>query len=248
MGRLPNAPLQEVIFEVHWELDVDPASGMMKDNGFGMAAGRFDVHVKNEFPHVDNRQPYYELAPQAFMHQAIRQFRPAPGQWPLYQLGPGVFTVNDTNKDYDWQGRFSPLIDKGLVILEKAYENELPYNQVALRYIDAVQVKDFDFKDWSSFIPGHLNFSFKNDFDHGMVPTEVSFQQLFNLVDGNQLHLNIASGKDTKGNDQLIWQTSVIKAGSFNKENLLQWAESAHAKSSEVFRNICKKRFHDSFL
>lgn len=248
MSRLPNAPLQEVIFEVRWELDVDPASGMMQDNGFGMAAGRFHVHVESEFPHVDNRQPHFNLAPQAFMYQAIRQYRPAPGRWPLYQLGPGVFSVNDTNKDYDWQGKFRPLVAKGLERLEKAYEGVLPYNQAALRYIDAVQVKDYDFVDWSTFIPGQLHFSFKNDFDHGMVPADVSFQQLFNLEDGSQLHLNIASGKDAKGNDQMIWQTSVIKAASFNRENLLQWAESAHAKSSEIFRSICKKHFHDSFL
>lgn len=247
MGRLAKAPLQEVIFEVRWEADVDPASGVMQDKEFSMAAGRFHVHVESEFPHVDNRQPFYDMAPHAFIYQAIRQYRPAEGQWPLYQLGPGVFTVNDTNKDYDWQGKFSPLIAKGLDRLEKAYEGTLPYSQAALRYIDAVKVKDYDFIDWASFIPGHLNFGFTNEFDHGMVPSDVSFQQLFTLGDGSQLHLNISSGKDGQGNDQMIWQTSVIKSGSFTKEELLQWAESAHAKSSEVFSRICKKHFHDSF-
>jgi hypothetical protein len=80
-----------------------------------------------------------------------------------------------------------------------------------------------------------------------MVPKDISFQQLFNLEDGSELHLNIASGKDGDGNDQLVWQTSVIKVGPFTKETLLQWAESAHLKSSEVFTRICKKHFHDSF-
>jgi len=247
MSRLQNAPLQEVIFEVRWDAEVDPASGVMQDKEFSMAAGRFHVYVEKEFPHVDNRQPFYDMAPQAFMYQAVRQYRPAEGQWPLFQLGPGVFTVNDTNKDYDWQGKFSPLVAKGLDRLEKAYEGGLPYSQAALRYIDAVRVKDLGFEDWGTFIPGHLNFSFKNDFDHGMVPKDVSFQQLFSLEDGSQLHLNISSGKDGEGNEQMIWQTSVIKAGSFTKESLLQWAESAHAKSSEIFTRICKPHFRESF-
>jgi uncharacterized protein (TIGR04255 family) len=212
-----------------------------------MAAGRFHVHVEDEYGHVENRQPYYEMAPQAFMYQAVKQYRPGAGQWPLFQLGPGVFTVNDTNKDYDWQGRFSVLIAKGLDKLEKAYEGPLAYSQAALRYIDAVKVKDYDFVDWASFIPGHLNFSFKNDFDSGMVPKDVSFQQLFSLEDGSQLHLNIASGKDGEGNDQMIWQTSIIRSGAFTKEELLQWAERAHAKSSEVFKGICKPHFHATF-
>lgn len=247
MGRLAKAPLQEVIFEVRWEADVDPATGVPHDKEFLMAAGRFHVHVESEFGHVDNRQPLYEMAPQAFMGQAVRQYRPGQGQWPLFQLGPGVFTVNDTHKDYDWRGKFSPLIAKGLDRLEKAYEGSLPYSQAALRYIDAVNVKDYDFSDWASFIPDHLNFGFTNGFDSGAVPQDVSFQQLFALPDGSQLHLNIASGKDGQGNDQMIWQTSVIKSGSFTKAELLQWAESAHAKSSEVFSRICKKHFHDSF-
>ena len=247
MGRLAKAPLQEVIFEVRWEADVDPASGGMHDKDFGMAAGRFHVHVEEEYGHVDNRQPFYDMAPQAFMYQAVRQYRPGEGQWPLFQLGPGVFTVNDTNKDYDWQNKFRPLIAMGLDKLEKAYEGTLPYCQAALRYIDAVNVKDYGFTDWASFIPGHLNFSFKNEFDGGMVPKDISFQQLFELEDGGQLHLNIASGKDGDGNDQMIWQTSVIKAGAFTKEGLLQWAELAHAKSSDVFKRICKPHFHDSF-
>jgi uncharacterized protein (TIGR04255 family) len=247
MGRLANAPLQEVIFEVRWEADVDPVSGAPTDREFSMASGRFHVHVEDRFPHVDQRQPFYDMAPQAFMYQAIRQYRPAKDLWPLFQLGPVVFTVNDTNKDYDWGGKFSPLIDFGLEKLEKAYEGPLPYSNVALRYIDAVKVSDYDFVDWASFIPGHLNFSFKNEFDSGMVPRDVSFQQLFDLGDGSQLHLNISSGKDAEGNEQMIWQTTVMRSGSFTRQELLTWVEGAHAKSSDLFTRVCKPHFHASF-
>lgn len=248
MSRLRNAPLQEVIFEVRWDADVDAASGALLDKDFLMAAGRFDVHVKEEFPHWDNRVPYFDLAPQAFLYQPVKQFRPAPDAWPLFQLGPGIFTVNDTHKDYDWTGRFSPLVAKGLDKLERAYERQLPYHMAALRYIDAVRVQDYDFQDWASFIPGHLHFAFQNNFDSGMVPRDVAFQQLFDLEDGSQLHLSIASGKDGEGQDQMIWQTAVMRSGPCNKEEILSWAESAHAKSSDLFTRICKTHFHDSFL
>ena len=47
--KLPNAPLQEVVFEVLWELQEDEA-GMPYDAGFDLAQGVFARMAKECFP------------------------------------------------------------------------------------------------------------------------------------------------------------------------------------------------------
>ncbi|MBK6753983.1 MAG: TIGR04255 family protein [Flavobacteriales bacterium] len=247
MSRLSNAPLQEVIFEARWALDTDQATGQEYDQKYSLAAGALKAHVQERFPHVDQRLPFHPLTQHLFARQAVLQFRKEPGASPLLQLGPGVFTVNDTDKNYDWQESYQPTLIYGLEMLEKAYDGTLPYEQVALRYIDSVKVKDYGFTDWASFISKHLRFGFANQFDHGMVPKDVSFQQLFDLPDDDQLHLQIGSGTDRDGDDRLIWQTTVQRKGSFDRAGLLAWGNTAHDLSSKLFKDFCQPDFHASF-
>jgi hypothetical protein len=47
--KLKNAPLKEVIFELHWECSNDP-SGVKIDRGFDLAQGKFADLLKPEFP------------------------------------------------------------------------------------------------------------------------------------------------------------------------------------------------------
>ena len=51
------------------------------------------------------------------------RFRPAPETWPCYQIGPGIFTVNVTNKEYAqkrWDGFMDALRD-GLLTFEASH-------------------------------------------------------------------------------------------------------------------------------
>jgi len=247
MSRLKNAPLQEVIFEVGWALDIDPHSGIESDSRFNLALGSLKTLVKKEFPHHVARVPFYELAPHAFNRQAVMQFRKEPNGRPLLQLGPGVFTVNDTDKDYDWDESFKPTLVYGLEKLEEAYDGELLYEHAVLRYIDSVRVKDYGFTDWGSFIAKHLRFSFVNSFDEAMVPKDVSFQQLFDCPNGDQLQLQVGSGTDAAGDIRLIWQTIISRKQAFDKESLITWGHEAHTHSSTIFKQFCQPDFYGSF-
>jgi hypothetical protein len=40
MSRLPNAPLQEVFFEIRWALVPGKETGQIIDEGFELASGR----------------------------------------------------------------------------------------------------------------------------------------------------------------------------------------------------------------
>ena len=48
MAKLPNAPLQEVIFEVRWTLQPVEESGQMQDAGLELAGGRLSTREQKQ--------------------------------------------------------------------------------------------------------------------------------------------------------------------------------------------------------
>jgi uncharacterized protein (TIGR04255 family) len=119
MAKLPNAPLQEVIFEVKWDLDVKEETNQTYDKGFDIAAGKFSGIVQEKFPVVRRKLP--EEIPNNFLnYKTVYQYKSGEQTWPILQLGPGIFTVNDTDKNYDWNKTYFPLIQQSINWLEKA--------------------------------------------------------------------------------------------------------------------------------
>lgn len=102
--KLPKAPLREVIFELRWGLGYDPSSKQELDLGFDMAQGQFKHLVEQEFPFHRRLTPQnFPLS--LFSHKVVHQFWEAENTYPLLQLGPGLFSQNDTEKNYVWDFR-----------------------------------------------------------------------------------------------------------------------------------------------
>lgn len=102
--KLPKAPLREVIFELRWGLGYDPSSKQELDLGFDMAQGQFKHLVEQEFPFHRRLTPQnFPLS--LFSHKVVHQFWKAENTYPLLQLGPGLFSQNDTEKNYVWDFR-----------------------------------------------------------------------------------------------------------------------------------------------
>lgn len=245
MGRLPNAPLQEVIFEVRWNLDVQDGTNLLYDPKFEVGLGELRHLVKKRFPEV--KRKFHEQIPvQLLPHTASWQFRPSPGGWPLIQLGHGVLTVNDTDTDYDWKKVFFPLIKDALHWLEQAYEGAPTFSYAELRYIDSVRTREHAFKGWDSFVSGNLNVSVNNQFKAPGRVLDVGLHQVFELERDGQLLVAVNSGKREK-DDAMIWQTAVQQPGPFDKASLLDWADGAHRMSHDLFEQLCKPEFHERF-
>lgn len=248
MPKLPKAPLQEAIFEVRWELDIDSTNNQQLDLGFSLAQGKLLEIVKAEFPVYKRRIPH-GLPDQMFQYQPINQYWYKGETWPVLQLGPGIFSVNDTDKNYDWPKTYSPLIKRALDWVFKAYDGKLRISSASLRYIDSVMPKDYGFEGrWQEFIQQHFKFSFVNDFDPGGSITGIQIDQFFSLKDGSSLHIAMNSGKYRKTEEEaLIWQTAVIKQARFDRQSLLSWIEDAHSVTSDLFRKMTKQNLYDSF-
>jgi uncharacterized protein (TIGR04255 family) len=248
MSKLPNAPLREAIFEIRWALQPDETTSFMEDPEYAFALCELKKVVSNRFPlhssKFKNRVPHHMLN-----HQVDHQFwtgADEESKWPVIQLGPGILTVNDTDKNYDWLENYKPNIDFALKALTEAYK-QIKIESLTLRYIDAVLLKDYDCEGWQDFLGKNVNFSFINNFDSIGPLDDFHFEQSFNLDKLGSLNISFSSGKSPKKEDTFVWQTAVSSDNSMAIEDVLIWLEDAHKCTSKLFKEICKDSFYASF-
>lgn len=92
--NLANAPLVEVIAEVHWALPGDAQMTNHDPNWFKMAI-QLEPAVASRLPVVEHLHPAGFIVPLDVLGRApILRFRPTNGSWPLAQFGQGIMTVN----------------------------------------------------------------------------------------------------------------------------------------------------------
>lgn len=247
MGRLLNAPLQEVIFEVRWRLQPVKDTGQFQDIGFELASGRLNALLESEFPFYRRILPS-ELPDQLLSYKVAHQYWKAENTWPVIQLGPGIFTVNCTDQVYDWDTVYRPLIEKAINWLMQAYREPLQLALASLRYIDSIKVDDYGgvTDGWQSFIKNNFNIEYINSFNTRGLQSRIQIDQSFDMEDGSELQVQMSNG--TRHNDPaIVWQTAILKKQSFTKEEVLIWSDKAHTISHELFYEMIKPDLYASF-
>ncbi|MER3525226.1 MAG: hypothetical protein C4326_14570 [Ignavibacteria bacterium] len=73
IAKLSKAPLQEVIFEAFWELDIHPQTKQSYDPGFELAQEVFAQLVQERFPFYQRVQPEI-LPPFLLNHRPVHRF------------------------------------------------------------------------------------------------------------------------------------------------------------------------------
>ncbi len=147
---LKNAPLKEVIFELHWDLDFFPEQNRFLDTGFDQALFNFQRKCGFEKVEILN----FGSATNIVSHRFYKE----ENKFPIYQLGPGVFTVNDNNKNYTWL-EFKKILLDGIRCLKESYENkDISPVKIELRYIDAVAIDIIDKNDKFEFIEEYIRY------------------------------------------------------------------------------------------
>ena len=105
MSKLKNAPLVEVIFEIKWGKTTQKEHELLIEftqEEQSLMPGKFQLHAENvgfSFLEVLKNQP-------PLPHLVKYRYREKPGSYPLYQLGNGVFAINQTDFEdykYDWE-------------------------------------------------------------------------------------------------------------------------------------------------
>lgn len=248
MNKLSRAPLQEVIFEVRWDLQVNAQTRQEFDPKVELALGKLQGFARNKFPFYRRKMPQ-EIPVHALPYQAVHQFWRDQRVWPVIQLGPGIFTVNDTDKNYEWTSSYFPQIEECLFWLYEAYDNDLRVRFCNLNYIDVIKLKDHgNPDDLRDFIAGNLKVRVSNEFQSPGSRGGINIMQTFNLEDGSMLSLVIADGLDQKTQDPiLMWQTGITANQPFDKDRVLVWCQTAHSIVSDLFKEMTKGRLYDSF-
>jgi uncharacterized protein (TIGR04255 family) len=247
MAKLPNAPLQEVIFEVRWALKPSEETGQLEDDGFELASGRLSTILEEELPYYKRIVPS-DIPEQLLFYRAVHQYWKGEKTWPVVQLGPGMFTVNCTEEWYDWEENYFPFLQKAIQWLIQAYRQPLHFAFVSLRYIDAIKVADYGgIQDgWQAFIGNQFNFLYSNEFNTRGRQRQVQINQVFELENQSSLQIQISDGK--RNNElALIWQTAVLKKQLFSQDQLIKWADEAHALTHQLFKEMIKPELYASF-
>jgi uncharacterized protein (TIGR04255 family) len=245
ISKLPNAPLQEVIFELRWKLNFDPESQTQADKELQFAFANFSGLSAHELKHRVILKP--SIIPDSlFYNRPVYQFWAAENQYPVFQLGPGVFTVNETEKNYEWS-YFRNLILQGVEWLKNSYSNKLDFSVVELRYIDAIEVDDDNQKDLIKFIADNLKIEITNHFIDAKL-NDLQLHQRFKIDNENHLSLLIANGvKNISQSKAIILQTSYNKTSNILLENLTPWIDAAHDTCSSLFRKMISNNLYEQF-
>ncbi len=243
--KLPNAPLKEVVFEVHWELDVDN-SGLKYDQGLKYAFGVFRREAsKLGFSLVNELLPPNSNI--EFINRPSTQFRKGEGEYPVLQLGQGVMVVNDT-ASYRWESSFRQLILDAVRILIDSYEIAPKFNEVSIRYINALDLSPSDYEEIWLFVKSNLQTSVSREFNVPGVLEDISLNETYRLEDESRLTLRIESGTNNRlGTPALIWQNMIVKRAKMTVEEIADWADSAHTTTSALFVNMLNQSLYDSF-
>jgi uncharacterized protein (TIGR04255 family) len=260
MSKLKNAPLIEVIFELKW------GKTSQKGHEFtiefpqeeqALMPGKFQIHAETDgfgfLEVLENNPP--------IPHVVRYRYRQKPEGYPLYQLGNGIFTINqiDTEEyEYDWDA-FKTHIERGIKLFEKSYPlpiQKLPVIDIQLRYRDVILAQDDECI--LTFIAEKLNLGTLtlppeltgDDYINTECPTGSFTLQVGCEKPNGQIICQINQGlKD--GKKAFILDFIIISKvnvfAEITSKNLMDWCKEAHDHHQTIFNAICRKELLETF-
>lgn len=254
--NLAKKPLAEAIFELRWALR--KGSGPVEeDPGFRILVGRYYDRIRNDYRTAVDL-PVSQV-PESMTPYAVRhQFRAAPDQWPVTQIGPGVVTFNETTA-YDWKP-FREKVSRIVQSLFDAYPTDisaLTPTQVTLRYMNAV-LFDPSTSDRPilTFIKDFLHASILVDpllFDEpeqANSPTNVLLNLTYaiNKVQGIGSLLFVKG--EQEGKPAIIWEINIRTKDEYcptSPNDIDEWLGKAHEVAEKWFFTLCRGTLLKSF-
>jgi uncharacterized protein (TIGR04255 family) len=256
----PNAPLLEVIVELRWEM-VQLASmpGAAIDPHFESTARDLkDRFEARGFGVVEALVP--PQAPKEFFGgQAVYRFRKQAERWPLYQLGPGVFTANIVPPYPGWSS-FLPFITEGFEDLVQSYPAAtklMKVRQISLRYLNAFtrahgRESQFVFLNDGLGLSLEMPSGFSRQLGLGATPDAVGIDASYTIIDpivkdGQIAKLLISVKPGRKDNEDAtildtVFVTEYQTVPNFHTSELSEKLNFAHGKLSRLFDCLTTER------
>jgi len=251
MSTAEDAPLIEAILELRWG-EVSIGSFQFNDDDQQLFAGKISaVASSSGFSHVEHINP----GPN-FPGNVSYRFRSSENAWPCYQVGLGIFTVNQIDKGYEWQSFYSA-IEKGLEMFDAAGPNKLAAIKdtlvLILRYQDAF-VKDNEDENLEDYLSTKFHIEaglpdsfFNNTYvNNGINAINCQFH-IESVKPKGEVILKVASGIISGQPGILLETLNITKASNIfgdkevTVEDILTWLNEAHDVQKHSFANVVKQ-------
>ncbi len=258
---LRNKPLVEAILEIKWQLDKPgQMSGSPQmalpagDPHYRLLLGRLFDRFQKEYP-VHEPLPAATLPDEVVGHCVQHRFRAAKDDWPLVQVGPGIFTVNETHR-YTWTD-FQQRVREAVGRLFDAHPNPTDFRieTLVLRYIDAVE---FNYQEENAFVflkdklkvGISLPPSLFQDTGVSGLPRNLSWQATFQCSNPRgAVHVSFATGQK-EGKPAILWETTVLSTGAelpAMPGQFSEWIDAAHEITHDWFFKLIEGELERRF-
>lgn len=240
MSRLKNAPLLEVIFELRWDM-----SHQEHWKKYPYLHGDLYAQLKEKYPKRELLVPG-EIPQEALVNKAVYRFR-SKENYPLFQVGPGLLTLNTTDDYYEWDdyyGQIKELTDNFFNLYEfPAAEKITP----SLSYYDFLKF-DWEQNDVLKYVSENLNITIDQDFyDVNGNPSSFNWGIGYKTVLGN-FNLRIDAGMNKNQEKGLILQ---FQLNGLQKDpdiqSLSSWLIDGHKLCSKLFKKLTAGNLYNSF-
>jgi uncharacterized protein (TIGR04255 family) len=240
-----NAPVVEVVAEVLWQLKPILGSDLYYDPFFDDMAEEFEKAItKNGYSHKEQLIPS-EVPKELVSYKPYFRFRKDKNQWPLYQIGPGIFTANITPPYSGWE-EFSSIIAEGVKNLYETYpisKKHLKPKTLKLMYLNAFGKKQ-GYNDQKGFLEEGLKFEASIPEDiYELADEPISLMSEFNFdikkSNGTSAKIKIGSGT-SNGNPALIVENLIhtnVEGKDLDQSNIQQWFEDARSINHDIFES-----------
>lgn len=241
MSKLKNAPLLEVIFELRWNITNQADLGKVQ-----YLHGDLYALLKDDFPVRESLIPA-GFPSNLLVNSPSYRFRRKENGYPLFQIGPGILSLNTTDEFYEWEEYFS-----WCKALLSAFLKVYPYDKeesfrAGLIYIDFFKL-DIAKQNILDFVNKNLSMELKQRFYKTThLPKSLNFSTSFQTNLG-QLSVALNTGKNSKQDDGLVLQTT-LSSSDFQPDTsqIVDWLENSHEFSSNLFKEMTKGSLYNSF-
>jgi len=238
--KLKNAPLKEVVFELHWNCDVDN-QGALFDSGFDLAQGKFAEKLESQFSL--HRKLIPDGVPFKIFGAPLHQYWAGEFKWPVVQHGQGMIAVNEVEVGYEWT-IYKKLVLETVNKLIHSYEDIPSFNKAKLQYIDAWDLED---ETPQNFMANNLQTEIITKYPSPGNLKGFNIQQRFSLKENSVMELNISNAINNKNQkESVVWTTTITKNDSLSLDELKSWIDYAHTTASHFFKTMLKPSFYAS--
>lgn len=243
MSKLPHAPLVEVIFEIRWN-----STDRANLEKFQLLIGSMFTALQADFPNAVNLRPDPAIPFNAFIGVPTHRFTNANG-YPMYQLGPGVLSVNMIDPGYDWDS-FMATTKSIVSIFEQLSELSGQKVTLALKYLDFFKV-NFSEIDLLAYIKKNFHLSVEAPYLSDSRAKTFSFATTY-AVDMGTFAVTMNTGYNNVGGRQIegiITESNISKEIPFEALNdyIASTLPSAHELLGQFFKELTKGELYDSF-